>query len=120
LITKSWETPNGIGISPDGQTLYVANSKPSKLIAIDLSEDGSSSNERVIFDGTTLWEKSISKQRFDGMTINSEGIIFLAGPDSVLVFNPNGKHLGTIKTDKKTSNCTFNEDETVLYVTCDD
>lgn len=120
LLTKSWPTPNGIGISPDGKTLYVANSVPSKLIALDLQEDGSATNERVIFDATALWEKSIAKQRPDGMAVNKDGIIFLTGPDGVLLFSPAGKHLGSIKTDKKTSNCTFNEDETVLYVTCDD
>jgi len=96
------------------------HSVPSKLIALDLNEDGSATNERVIFDATALWEKSIEKQRPDGMAINREGIIFMTGPDGVLVFTPSGKHLGSIKTDKKTSNCTFNEDETVLYVTCDD
>ncbi|MEM9527488.1 MAG: sulfatase-like hydrolase/transferase [Bacteroidota bacterium] len=120
LITKSWPTPNGIGISPDGKTLYIANSVPSKLIALDLAEDGTATNERVIFDATALWEKSIEKQRPDGMAINKDGIIFMTGPDGVLVFSPEGKHLGSIKTDKKTSNCTFNEDEKVLYVTCDD
>lgn len=120
LMTKNWPTPNGVGVSPDGTTLYVANSNPAKLIALDLAEDGTSSNERVIFDATKLWEKSVAKQRPDGMAINSDGIIFLAGPDGVLVLTPEGKHLGSIKTDKKTSNCTLNEDETVLYVTCDD
>jgi len=120
LMTKSWPTPNGIGVSPDGKTLYIANSVPSKLIALDLTEEGTTTNERVIFDATELWEKSIAKQRPDGMAINRDGIIFMTGPDGVLVFSPGGKHLGSIKTDKKTSNCTFNEDETVLYVTCDD
>ncbi|MFY0653900.1 MAG: sulfatase-like hydrolase/transferase [Cyclobacteriaceae bacterium] len=120
LMTKSWPTPNGVGISPDQKTLYIANSNPAKLIALDLGEDGTASNERVIFDATKLWEKSVAKQRPDGMTINSDGIIFMTGPDGVLVLSQDGKHLGSIKTDKKTSNCTFNEDETVLYVTCDD
>lgn len=120
LITKSWTTPNGIGLSPDEKTLYITNSKPAKLIALDLSEDGTPSNERVIFDVHPLWEKSIAKQSPDGMTTNREGIIFMTGPDGVLIFSPKGKHVGSIKTDRKTSNCTFNEDETVLYVTCDD
>ncbi|MEM9931936.1 MAG: SMP-30/gluconolactonase/LRE family protein [Bacteroidota bacterium] len=120
LITKSWPTPNGIGLSPEGSTLYLANSVPSRLIAIDLAADGTPSNERVLFDATSLWEKSVAKQRPDGMAVNQDGIIFMTGPDGVLVFSPEGKHLGSIKTDKKTSNCTFNEDESVLYVTCDD
>ncbi|MDA0194414.1 MAG: sulfatase-like hydrolase/transferase [Bacteroidetes bacterium] len=120
LLTKSLNTPNGIALSPDNKTLYVANSTPPRWMAFDLSVDGKVANERVLFDGTSLMEKSISKQAPDGMTINSEGILFATGPDGVLVFSPEGKHLGTIKTDKRTSNCTLNEDETVLYVTCDD
>ena len=89
-------------------------------MAYDLSTDGMVYNKRIFFDGTSLLEKSISKQAPDGMTVNSDGILFESGPDGVLVFSPEGKHLGTIKTDKRTSNCTLNEDETVLYVTCDD
>ncbi len=120
LITKSWPTPNGIGLSPDERTLYIANSEPPLLIASDVLENGAISNERVIFDAKKIWEKSISKQKPDGMAIRKDGIIFLAGPDGVLVLSPEGIHLGSIKTDKRTSNCTFNEDETVLYITCDD
>jgi len=89
-------------------------------MAYDLSVNGKVSNERVFFDGTSLVENSISKQAPDGMAINSDGILFATGPDGVLVFSSQGKHLGTIKTDKRTSNCALNEDETVLYVTCDD
>ena len=120
LLTKSVNLPNGIALSPDNKTLYVANSNPPQWLAYDLSSDGKISNERVFYDGTSLLEKSISKQAPDGMVVNSDGILFATGPDGVLVFSSAGKHLGTIKTDKKTSNCTLNEDETVLYVTCDD
>ncbi len=120
LLIKSLNTPNGIALSPDNMTLYVANSNPPRWMAYDLSTDGMVYNKRIFFDGTSLLEKSISKQAPDGMTVNRDGILFESGPDGVLVFSPEGKHLGTIKTDKRTSNCTLNEDETVLYVTCDD
>ncbi len=120
LITKTLPTPNGIGLSPDNNTLYITNSEPPRLIALDLADDGTASNERVIFDVTKLWKKSVAKQKPDGLTINQDGIVFMTGPDGVLVLTPEGKHLGSIKTDKRTSNCTFNEDETVLYITCDD
>lgn len=120
LLSSSWQTPNGIGLSPDNKTLYVANTRPPKLVAFNLSKEGNISNERVIFDAKKIVDKSITKQEPDGMAINKEGIIFMAGPDGVLVLTPEGKHLGSIKTDKRTSNCTFNEDETVLYASCDD
>lgn len=120
LLTKNCPTPNGIGLSPDNKTLYVANTRPPKLFAWDLSPSGEISNERLLFDVEKLWNESKSKQPPDGMAINRDGIIFMTGPDGVLIFSPKGKHLGTIKTDKRTSNCTFDETETVLYVSCDD
>ncbi len=120
LLTKECPTPNGIGLSPDEKTLYVANSKPPLLFAWDILDDHTITNKRILFDVKELWEKSIAKQAPDGMAVNKDGIIFMTGPDGVLIFTPKGKHLGTIKTDKRTSNCTFNEDETILYVTCDD
>ena len=120
LLTGELDRPNGIALSLDEKTLYVANSVPRHWMAYDLNPDGSATNGRIFFDGTELWEKSISKQSPDGMVVGDGGIIFATGPDGVLVFSPEGKHLGTIKTDKHTSNCDLNEDNTVLYVTCDD
>jgi gluconolactonase len=53
----------------------------------------------------------------DGMKVNKEGTIFATGPGGVLVFSPEGKHLGTIKTGQSTANCAFNDDESILFMT---
>ncbi len=118
LLTKKWPTPNGIHISPDEKTLYIANSEPALLIAYDITEEGTLIKERILFDMQTMLTNSVAKQKPDGMAIKKDGTIFLAGPDGVLVLTPEGKHLGTIRTDKLTANCVFNEDESVLYITC--
>lgn len=120
LLVRSLPTPNGIALSPDEKNLYVANSNPPQWMAYDLSPDGTVSNERVLFDAQQLVAESTSKQAPDGMVVNREGTIFATGPDGVLILSPAGKHLGTIRTNKKTSNCDLNEDQTILYVTCDD
>ncbi|MEM7374984.1 MAG: sulfatase-like hydrolase/transferase [Bacteroidota bacterium] len=118
LLTKALPKPNGIALSPDEQTLYVANSTPPKWMAYDLDKTGNLSNERIFLDAQQLVKNSISHQNPDGLKVRKDGTIFATGPDGILIFTPEGKHLGTIKTDKHTSNCAFNEDETVLYVTC--
>ena len=120
LLVQSLERPNGIGLSPDRKTLYVANSDPAHFMAYDLSPNGTVANERILFDASELRRKSVSNQAPDGLVVNDEGILFATGPDGVLVLSPAGKHLGTIRTNKRTSNCDLNEDQTVLYVTCDD
>ncbi|GAA4933941.1 SMP-30/gluconolactonase/LRE family protein [Algibacter agarivorans] len=118
LLTKKWKTPNGIGLSPDEKTLYIANSEPAMFVSYAVSEEGILTNEKLILDMKDILKKSISKQKPDGMAIKKDGTVFLTGPDGIFVFDKNGIHLGTIKTNKLTSNCAFNEDESVLYVSC--
>lgn len=120
VLLSDLPAPNGIALSFDEKTLYVSNSNPAKWLAYNLDTDGNIMSEKWVFHAQELKENSISKMVPDGMAIGAKGNIFGAGPDGVLVISPEGQHLGTIKTNKRTSNCVFNKDKTVLYVTCDD
>jgi gluconolactonase len=51
--------------------------------------------------------------------VDQKGNLFATGPGGVLVFSPQGKHLGTLQTGEATSNCAWGDDGTVLYVTVD-
>ena len=119
LLTDTLSRPNGIGFSPDEQTLYVANSDPERAvwIAYDVVEDGTLEGGRLFYDATknTASEKGLP----DGLVVHSSGHLFATGPGGVWVFRPDGTHLGTLKTGEATANCTFNEDESVLYITAD-
>jgi len=114
LIYDQLNRPNGLALSPDEKTLYVANSdaKRNLWLAFDLT-DGKLLNERVFFDATSIDRPGLA----DGMKVNKKGYVFATGPGGVLVFNPQGKHLGTILTEERTANCAFNEDESILYMT---
>jgi gluconolactonase len=54
------------------------------------------------------------------MKVHPKGWIFATGPGGVLIFAPDGVHLGTIITGEATSNCAFNSDYSILYMTADD
>lgn len=118
LLTDKLSRPNGIAFSPDGKTLYVANSDPDKAIwmAYDVTEKGSIKNGRIFFDATAM-SKAGKPGLPDGMKLDNKGNIFATGPGGVLVFNKEGKHLGTINTTQPTSNCAFGGDGSVLYIT---
>lgn len=120
LLTSELSRPNGIGFSPDEKTLYVANSDPSRAIwmAYDVDADGLLQNGRVFFDATELVGRELPGLP-DGLQVDSRGNIFATGPGGVLVFSPDGTHLGTLMTTQATSNCTLGEDGSSLFVTAD-
>jgi len=120
LLTRDLTFPNGIAIAPDGRTLYVAVSDGAKPVwmAYDLQADGTIARGRVFFDAAPL----VAQGRIgapDGMKVDSNGNLFATGPGGVLVFSPNGKHLGTILTGERTANVAFGDDGSTLYITAD-
>jgi gluconolactonase len=119
LITKEMTFPNGIALSPDEKTLYVANSDPVKAIwmAFPLNEDGTAGPGRVFADVTS--SVPIKQGAPDGMKVDAAGNLFATGPGGVLVFAADGSHLGTFSTGQRTANCGWGEDGSVLYITAD-
>lgn len=119
LLTKELSRPNGIGLSPDETKLYVANSDGRRPVwmVFDVQEDGSIEDGRVFFDATELAKKRPGGQ--DGMAIDEHGNLFATGPGGVVIFSPDGTHLGTILSGI-TANCTFGDDGRTLYMTSDD
>lgn len=119
LVVKDLERPNGIALSPDVKTLYVANSEKARPVwmAYPVQPDGTVGAGRVLFDASALVDKRQGVP--DGMAVDKDGNLFAAGPGGVLVITPEGKHLGTLLTTQATSNCTFGEDGRTLFITAD-
>jgi len=114
LVTKEIDLPNGIGLSPDNNTLYVnkmglLDGNP-RIISINLETNESS----ILFDGKELSESY--EGNFDGMTVHSSGNIFTSGPGGLLVISPEGDLMAKIDFGHLT-NATFDDDESYLYVT---
>jgi gluconolactonase len=118
LLTQELRFPNGIALSPDERTLYVANSDPERAIwmAYDVQADGTVARGRVLFDATPLARQG-RKGLPDGLRLDSRGNLFATGPGGVLVITPDGRHLGTITTPQATANCAFGDDGSTLYMT---
>ena len=120
VLVKDLKAPNGIGLSPDGLTLYVGQSDPDRpvVMAYDLAKDGSASNGRVFFDTLPLRKNGPGAP--DGLKVDREGNLFTTGPGGVLVLTPKGEYLGTIVTGVPTANCGFGDDGSTLYLTAND
>lgn len=118
LITKDLTFPNGIAFSPDEKILYVAvsDSKAPRIMAYDMKSDGAIGEGRVFFDAKTLSGQG-RKGSCDGLKVDKDGNVWATGPGGVLVFSPQGKHLGSILTNQPTGNCCWGDDGSTLYVT---
>lgn len=119
LLTDELSRPNGIALSPDEKTLYVANSDPDNPIwmAYEVSGDGGIAGGHVFHDASEVAGKE--KGLPDGMKVDTDGYIYATGPGGVWIFAPDGRLLGKIKTGQATSNCAIGNDGKMLYMTAD-
>ncbi len=122
LLTKEMSRPNGIALSPDEKTLYVANSDPDKAIwmAFPINADGTLGKGKMIHDATDAVKASPNKGLPDGLKVDAKGNIFATAVNGVYVFSPDGTLIGRIVTNDKTANCGWGDDGTVLYLTTND
>ncbi|MDB4881344.1 MAG: SMP-30/Gluconolaconase/LRE-like region-containing protein [Gemmatimonadetes bacterium] len=118
LLARDLTFPNGIAISPDGNTLYVAISdgKNPYIMAYDIQTDGNVARGRIFFNADSLVKRRLPGA-LDGMKVDAKGNLFATGPGGILVISPQGKHLGTIVTGDLTANVGFGDDGSTLYIT---
>jgi gluconolactonase len=89
--------PNGVILSPDEKTLYVADTLGAAVVAFDVQSDGGVRNRRdfaklagVTNEGTGV------RSGADGLAVDEAGRLFVATQVGVQVFSPEGRALGTI------------------------
>jgi gluconolactonase len=123
-IIDSLTRPNGILVTKDGKTLYVAdNASPGgvvTLVAFDLDARGDASNGRVIYDFQ-------AGRGIDGMAIDGKGRIWAtAGTKEkagIYVFEPDALRkkanlVHVVKMPEDPTNVTFGgKDRDILYIT---
>ena len=116
VLIKNLSRPNGIAISIDEKTLYVANSdsKNPVIMKYKITDEGVE-NPELFFDGSVLSKKDIGL--FDGLKVHPSGTIFATGPGGVLLINKEGNHIGTIRTKVRSANCAFDDKFEYLYMT---
>ena len=98
------EYPNGLALSPDERTLYVANTRSSKYIhAIKLDAAGNMTGRSIFADLNEGAEPGIP----DGLKVDSIGRVYCTGPGGIWVMTPDGKRVGIIKFPEQPVNFAF-------------
>ncbi len=114
LITDSFERPNGLALSPDEKTLYVADTVRQHIRAFQIGPDWQMNGGQIWAE---LWDDEYGG-RPDGMKVDENGNLFATGPGGIWVFNPQAELLGRLFFPDKTSNLAWGDDDLgTLYIT---
>jgi gluconolactonase len=114
--------PNGIGLSPDGKTLYVAETFTCTLHAFEVTAPGKvADGGSPSFPGRFLHRPAGSKY-FDSLAVEAGGNICVGtlGVGGISVISPKGEAVEFVETgDPVTTNIAFGgEDMMTAYITC--
>jgi len=114
---------NGVGVSPDGKTLYVSQTVSNCILKFTIEADGTLSH-RSNFALLNVLTKNKNDSPWlgpDSMKIDSKGNIYVAQwfGGKILKLSPGGKllHVFEIAAGDGTTNVAFGQGEKELYVT---
>ena len=102
-LLANCEYPNGLALSPDERTMYVANTRSTQYIhAIRLDAMGNMVG-RSIFADLSGTEPGIP----DGLKVDSIGRVYCTGPGGIWVMVPDGRRIGVIRWPEQAVNFAF-------------
>ncbi|MBD9470979.1 SMP-30/gluconolactonase/LRE family protein [Pseudoxanthomonas sp. PXM01] len=111
VVDDSLRNPNGIALSPDGETLYVAGG----------TDDGDVLRTYAVKDGVPGPGRDLARiGGGDGLAVDCLGNVYVTehGERRVRVFSPAGDVLATIKVDANITNAAFGgKDRRTLFLT---
>ncbi len=94
--------PNGLVLSLDGRTLYVADNAAKTIWSYAVRKDGLLENGKK-WAGMNLDARGGG----DGMTIDERGNVYCAGQGCIWVWNPQGRLVTKIDVPESPANCCF-------------
>ena len=116
LLTHQLKGPNGIVFSPDEKYLYVSNWDPKAktVTRYPVESDGTIDRGAIFID---LTQQIPGEEALDGMKADVKGNLYLSAPGGVWIFDPQGRHLGTISTPRPVHNFAWGgKDGRTLYL----
>ncbi|CAN7266614.1 SMP-30/gluconolactonase/LRE family protein [Pseudoduganella sp. LjRoot289] len=117
-LANDIERPNGIQLSPDENTLYVANTAGEYVLAYDITGEGKVGPRRNFakLEGWRKTDTGASSSGADGLAVDASGRVYVASTAGIQVFSAKGEALGVIALPKPPQNLAFaGSDKKTLY-----
>lgn len=111
-IVQGVERPNGVALSPDERTLYLANTAGEWVIAVALDRDGDAKKARnfarlVMPPPAPAGAPPVTGSGADGLAVDEKGRLYVATAVGVQVFSEEGEAMGIITLPKQPQNLAF-------------
>jgi gluconolactonase len=103
--------PNGVRLSPDEKTLYVAGFVDDRVMKYDVAEDGSLGEPKTFATGL---------DGADSMCLDAAGNLYVAVKRGLQIIRPDGTKVKLLRVDSSTgtTNCSFGGDDgKTLFIT---
>lgn len=115
-LVSDLQAPNGVILSPDEKTLYVVPSLQKEMMAYPVNGPGELGEGRVL---CTLEQRTPDGNAGgDGLTVDTNGNLYITSGLGVQVFDSDGELLGIIEFPEQPANVTFGGPErNILYAT---
>ena len=116
-LIEDRKAPNGIILSPDEETLYVIPSMEKQMWAYPVTSPGKLGKARV-FCEVTQPPDAKKPAGGDGLTIDTNGNLYITTALGLQVFDSSGKQLGIIEIPEHPANVAFGgKDGKTLFIT---
>ncbi|MCA9124244.1 MAG: SMP-30/gluconolactonase/LRE family protein [Planctomycetaceae bacterium] len=110
------KAPNGVILSPDEKTLYVIPSLQKQMMAYPVTSPGKLGPGKVFCELQQPEGKDDTGG--DGLTIDTQGNLYITSGLGIQVYSPDGKWLGIISFPEQPANCSFGgSSNQTLFVT---
>lgn len=122
-VVMPLDAPNGVGLSPDGKRLYVAETYTACVWWWEITAPGQvTKGQALLPHGGTLLTRLPGFQFLDSLAVDAEGNVCLAtlGSGGISVVSPDGSLVEFVETgDLLTTNVCFGGDDLrTAYITC--
>lgn len=102
LIADDFELSNGLCFSPDESRLYVNDTHRAQIRMFEVDAGGSVTAQGIFTAGLTSGRSEDGW--LDGMKCDEQGNVWVTGPYGLWVIDPDGRHLGILRTPQPVLN----------------
>lgn len=117
LLTKDVSSPNGLALSNDGKTLYVAEYGAGTVKSFEVGEKWSVSGGKTLINLNAQKAEGKRSSTPDGLKVDAAGNIWTTGMGGIVVIAPEGKVIASLKLAGASNFCFGGTDGKTVFIT---